>query len=228
MILSHSLTFCFVPLNRLSAAVGVACGVGLLRVATTAAFSTIFILRMGRKKKKKFPMIDYQQQQQRRMSTLANNRGRSPTRRNTKGDINDDGDDFAEIHEITDWDAHHHHEPDIVYKDTSPFRSEFSEGQPKSISEASQKHQEQETQIKQENKDQLVEKNPSTDANYQIKDPSDLMEEIVRAAWKNDNKTVTTLVDMVLDRVEQCESVSNRKSNTRDDHSSSSNPEYLP
>ena len=60
-----------------------------------------------------------------------------------------------------------------------------------------------------------------------LKDPSELMEEVVRSAWQNDNKTRSHLAD--LESVEQRrECVSKRRSSSKGDDSSSSNPEYLP
>ena len=60
-----------------------------------------------------------------------------------------------------------------------------------------------------------------------LKDPSELMEGVVRSAWQEDNKTKSHLAD--LESVEQRrECVSKRRSSSKGDDSSSSNPEYLP
>jgi hypothetical protein len=214
--------------KRLSAAVGVACGVGLLRVATTAAFSTVVILRLGRKKKKRISVIDYhtiQQQQRNRSSRLGKNGG-NPIRRKSDVNVDDDGDIDAEIHVTTHWDEHHEHEPDEV-----PKNSESCAARPRSTTQASEKqHREKETEIKQEKIDQLysLENLNSTLVGDHLIDPSKLMEEIVRSAWKNDNTTVTALVDIVLNRVEQRDRTSKLNANARDDHSSSSDSEYRP
>jgi uncharacterized membrane protein YhiD involved in acid resistance len=74
----------------LSAGVGVACGVGLFRIATTAALATISILRLGRSKpKNRTPVI------------------------NSKFEdyVEEDDDDNAETHDTTDWDENVSEEP---------------------------------------------------------------------------------------------------------------------
>ena len=161
---------------------------------------------MGRKKRKKFPVNDYRSEQLQR---------RQRHRRRNLNDEHDYDDFNAEIHVTTHWDEHHDHEPDQVNKKT------FS----RSKSKATQKEQVQELEIKQEKSFSMVEKLNNTVIDDQFKDPSDLMEEIVRSAWQNDNKTVSALVDLVLNRVEQREGVSKLDRNFREDDSSSS---YLP
>ena len=228
---SNSYIFIFFGKNRLSAAVGVACGVGLLRVATTAAFTTIAILRMGRKKKKKIFVNNYRserQQQQQRNQLKLNERGsHNPITRNSRSD--DYVDDFsAEVHETSDWDEHHDHEPDEVIKETLSISSEVLEATPHANFEALQKEQAREIEINQEQSHAWIENLNSTVINDQFKDPSDLMEEIVRSAWQNDSSNVTALVDLVLNRVEQSNGDYKRKQNSGDDDSSSSNSNYLP
>ena len=211
----------------LSAAVGVACGVGLLRVATTAAFTTIAILRMGRKKKKKIYVNRYrsegrQQKNQRNRLKLNDADIDSPFEGNSSGD--DYIDDFsAEVHETSDWDEHHEHESDEILKKILSIRSEPSG----SNFEASQE-QARETETNQEQSYELIENLNSTVINDQFKDPSDLMEEIVRSAWQNDNSNVTALVDLVLNRVEQGNDDSKSNQRSGEDDSSSSNSNYLP
>jgi hypothetical protein len=207
--------------NRLSAAVGVSCGTGLLRVATTAALTTIFILRMGRKKKE-HPVIDnrtvQQQQQQRHRSSLLSNNGTNPALMNSNSDVDDYGYANAEIHVTTHWDEHVDQEADDVDKKVNLFQSEFPEARHRFIAAASQKQQGQVTEMKEGKKYQsyCMETNNSTVLDDHLIDPSELMEEIVRSAWKKDNETVTTLVDIALNQIEQSDRVSKRNLNPRD------------
>ena len=228
---SNSYIFIFFGKNRLSAAVGVACGVGLLRVATTAAFTTIAILRMGRKKKKKIFVNNYRserQQQQQRNRLKLNERGiHNPLTRNSSGD--DYVDDFsAEVHETSHWDEHHDHETDEDINETASISSEVPKGTPYANFDTLQKEQAREIEIGQEQSYEWIENLNSTVINDQFKDPSDLMDEIVRSAWQNDSSNVTALVDLVLNRVEQSNGDFKRKQNSGDDDSSSSNSNYLP
>ena len=218
----------------LSAAVGVACGVGLLRVATTAALTTIFILRMGRKTKKPFLENNYdvewqQNQQQRNRLNLVNNGDRSPELENSNDDVDDHEDYGAEIHVTTHWDEHHdgEDEADSFDKKTSPRESEISQAQDSRLnSEAALKQQEQATE--QEASFPMITNLNSTIFGDKFKDPADLMEEIVRSAWQNDNKTVNALVNVLLNRCEECDEDSKFDRKSRDDDSSSSNSNYFP
>lgn len=211
----------------LSAAVGVSCGVGLLRVATTTAFATIFILRMGRKGKKKPSTTNDEnyrlqllQQQQNQLSTLINSDvGNQVVMNATKLNDDDDNDDAededdtnAEIHMTSYWDEHPDHESEEDDDKNIPsIHSEFPEAQPEITDIALQQQQQQQQE----------------QANDYLKDPSELMEEVVRSLLKDDNKTVTALVDLVLERVEDRDRVSKHRGKS-EDHSSSSNPDYLP
>jgi putative Mg2+ transporter-C (MgtC) family protein len=82
----------------LSAAVGVACGVGLLRVATTAALTTITILRLGRRKprNRKSPGT---------VTKISSTLSEVISRAEDHVEVDDD--DEAEIHDTSDWDEHH-------------------------------------------------------------------------------------------------------------------------
>lgn len=97
----------------LSAAVGVACGVGLLRVATTAAFTTISILRLGRQKPRyrsdPVPATDAP-------TTLASETTTSKTEDLVEV-VDDDRDDdnLAEIHDTSVWDEHPADTPSVQH-----------------------------------------------------------------------------------------------------------------
>ncbi len=210
--------------NRLSAAVGVACGVGLLRVATTAAFTTIFILRMGRKKKKYLVNnydIERRQQQERNRLKMIGLDERSPVLQNSSkdyagGDDDDDHDDFsAEIHVTTHWDEHHDHDLNEVGSENYRRHSE----------DVPQQHEQTPNE---EASNPLIANLNRTIFGDPSNDPSGLMEEIVRSAWQNDNKTVSALVDIVLNRVEQRDGETKLGRTSKEDDSSSSNSNYLP
>lgn len=216
----------------LSAAVGVACGVGLLRVATTAALTTILILRMGRKTKKPFLEnnydVEWQQHQQRDRSKLIDNVDRSPALENPNDDVDDHEDYGAEIHVTTHWDEHHDNEDEdeaeSFEKKTSSRGSEIPQVQDSRLNSEAALPKQQEEAIEQETSFPLIANLNSTIFGDQFTDPSDLMEEIVRSAWQNDNKTVNALVNLL---VKQCGD-SKFERNSRDDDSSSSKSDYLP
>jgi len=172
---------------------------------------------MGRKEKKKpsttsndenYRLQKQLKQQQNQISTLINSDGgnqviMNAAKLNDDDDNNDDNN--AEIHMTSDWDEHPDHESEEDDNNNIPsIHSEFPEAQPE-ITDIASQQQEQ--------------------ANDYLKDPSELMKETVRSALKDDNKTVTALVDLVLERVENRDRVSKRRGNS-EDHSSSSNPDY--
>jgi len=241
----------------LSAAVGVSCGVGLLRVATIAAAATIFILRMGRKPKpvdsptKKddgdYPQQQQQQQQQnhRRLWSLfrSNDNNRKENNRVIlRNYSSDDYDGAAEIHEIPHWDQHRDQEQHEEDRDKNISIFESGAPNPNRL-EASSYEQDREVganqgapkeeQYRPTHYIDLVDATIKSSANNGDNDdavddsdddlpndPSELMEEIVRSAWKNDKETVTALVDLVLDRYEHRERVlskQDRKDNSRED-----------
>lgn len=88
----------------LSAAVGVACGVGLTRVATTAAIATIFILRLGRQKPKHRTPPSL-------VVTKTRPLAESLSRYEDRVEDDDEDDHFAEIHDTSVWDEHNHEDP---------------------------------------------------------------------------------------------------------------------
>jgi len=194
----------------LSAAVGISCGVGLLGVATTAAFSTIFILRMGRKKKKASPSISYTTIQQ-RYQLLGKNEG-------NRNNMNPKGDHNAEIHSSRHRDESHHHEPDIVHSNLSSQKPEISEAQDKLLSE------ERAMEVK-EDQVHSMKKNSSIDIDELS---SETMEEIVRSALKNDKESVAALVDRVLKKAEESDRFTEYNSNSRKGNPSSSDSDYHP
>jgi len=77
----------------LSAAVGVACGVGLLRIATTSAITTLFILRLGRCKQKDQDRLEFETE----------SHGTRISRQHAEEDSSDA---HADIHMTSDWDEH--------------------------------------------------------------------------------------------------------------------------
>jgi uncharacterized membrane protein YhiD involved in acid resistance len=89
--------------QRISAAVGVACGVGLSMIATVSACTTLAILRLGRKKNKH------------QTSTTTTDLSSSSSRRllelrataEDHVDADDDDNINAEIHLTSVWDEHH-------------------------------------------------------------------------------------------------------------------------
>jgi len=209
----------------LSAAVGVSCGVGLLRVATTAAFLTLFILRMGRKRKKNFPETDQhniqrEQRQQRHRSEWLQNDRKNPTLVDLRGGF----DIVGETQSTKQWDDYNDRQHDEARADVL----EKNETEPPISTGALHKSKEQETEIPKEKRIQLMGNTNSTVINDQLlKERTILMDEIIRSTWEKDNYTVTTLVDIVLNRVEQRERISRGSQKPRDDHSSSSNAEFL-
>mmetsp|Transcript_28395 Transcript_28395/g.60844 ORF Transcript_28395/g.60844 Transcript_28395/m.60844 type:complete len:548 (-) Transcript_28395:136-1779(-) len=234
----------------LSAAVGVSSGVGLLRVATTAAFSTIFILRMGRKKTKNMPALDDNALQQRSVflpRSRTNNKVVAAMNYNTEHTNNNEDEDEdvnAEIHITTHWDEHQEHDSDGVADEHSPaFHSESLEGgQPQMISTDSQQQLSRETERQlgtapnEEEQEEVFStqnygngQGSESSADEELRVSSEMMEEVVRSAWQNNNATVDALVDIVLNRVEEREFVScTRRVRRRDDSTSSSNRDYLP
>jgi putative Mg2+ transporter-C (MgtC) family protein len=214
----------------ISAAVGVSCGVGLLRVATTAVFVTIFILRMGRKRKNDFSFSDYhalqRRQQQRHRSAMLREDGGNPDVVDSDGYVDDHGDVNAEIHVTTHWNEHLDHEPDELQNNSSFPHTSFLDDRSRFTSQNLQEQMEIEGGKR--NQLHLIDKHNTTVIYDNLKDQSELMEEIVRSAWKNNNKTVDSLVDMVLNRVEQRDRVLKHSPNAREDHPSSSKSEFLP
>jgi putative Mg2+ transporter-C (MgtC) family protein len=95
----------------LSAAVGVACGVGLYAVATTTAVTTILILRLGRIKPKSHPSSNAEptstQKQDIKRSGLAaeTKTGRTSVPEEEENNFDDD-EHYAETHDTSDWDEH--------------------------------------------------------------------------------------------------------------------------
>jgi hypothetical protein len=216
---------------RLSAAVGVSCGVGLLRIATTAAFATIFILRMGRKNPN---TVDHQKQRSILRSEY------------NEDDDNDDKDINAEIHMTGVWDEHpHHHESKKYDKKTylqqleEPNQKESKRNNRVTTSAETTNQLDSSTQnnrlfgtssVSNSNSsqsssgDEIVPQSIDT-----LKDPSELMEEVVRSAWQNDNKTKSHLADLEPVEQQRERRVSKRRSSSSNgDDSVSSNPEYLP
>lgn len=187
---------------------------------------------MGRKKKKKVFVNNYRserrQQQHQRNQLKLNDAGiDSPFERKSSGD--NYVDDFsAEVHDTSAWDEHHEHEPAEIVKKILSIRSEGPESTSSSNFEPSQKEMAREIEINQEQSYEWIENLNSTVINDQFKDPSDLMEEIVRSAWQNDNSNVTALVDLVLNRVENSNDDCESKQRSAEDDSSSSNSNYLP
>lgn len=92
----------------ISAAVGVACGTGLHRVATAAAFSTIFILRLGRMGRFK-PKVGNESSLHVNRS-LPNQRHLQVQVDKSKEEEDEAEDQYAEIHDTSIWDEH----PDAV------------------------------------------------------------------------------------------------------------------
>jgi len=227
----------------LSAAVGVSCGVGLLRVATTAAAATIFILRMGRKRhqtpvdengnereRKSEQQLTQQQQRQQQqrqqqqqgepnhgtnqliVTNDSSNSSNIKIKNKTKNGCGQDSADAeenynpAEIHVTNHWDENEI-EPERERQESPPkggdvplFNEEESSD---TVRTAASSHTEPE--IHQDNAATRENSNDNdgffTGDVLSTNDPSyQLMEEIVRSAWSNNNSTVTALVDLVLDR----------------------------
>jgi MFS superfamily sulfate permease-like transporter len=114
----------------LSAAVGVACGVGLSRIATTAAITTLVILRLGRKKQ-----INRQHNQNQDAAMLSSSPGlqvivgaedhldEDEVLNQTEHHEANNADDIdSEIHLTGVWDEHHHSissSPEQQFEDTA-------------------------------------------------------------------------------------------------------------
>ena len=203
-------------IDRLSAAVGVACGVGLLRVATTAAFTTIFILRMGRKKGKNPSNELFTVPKQLYRSMLFRDAGSNSEIRNS----NNDTDGKLESHNTS-------HRND--YDPKPILSSENPEAASPFVSRAVQDRLGQEAGEKVEVEDESH--------NVEIYDGEDIddvdtlesdMEKLVCSAWNVDTKSINALVEILVDRVKQRESIPNSNLKAREDDSSSTNSEPLP
>lgn len=106
----------------LSAGVGVACGVGLFRVATTAALTTITILRLGRRKPKNQSKIgkvreESEKQQPNAKSSFLEQMRATSDGSNEEDFENEPSDYFAEVHDTSVWDEHHEDEHNEPFKD---------------------------------------------------------------------------------------------------------------
>jgi putative Mg2+ transporter-C (MgtC) family protein len=106
--LVHGLTTAATIWN--AAAVGMACGVGLLRIATTSALVTLGILRLGRRK----PKHQAQQQQQEQRETWASSQESHhpliprPQQSDQQVVEDEEDDQDAEVHDTSDWDENPH------------------------------------------------------------------------------------------------------------------------
>ena len=203
-------------INRLSAAVGVACGVGLLRVATTAAFTTIFILRMGRKKGKNPSKELFTVPKQHHRSMLFRNAGGNSEIVNSNNDI----DGKLESHNTS-------HRNDYDPKPILP--SENSEAASPFVSRPLQDRLGQEAggKVEVEDESSIVEIYDGEDINDVDTLESD-MEKLVFSAWNVDTKSINALVEILVDRVKQRESIPKSNLKAREDDSSSTNSESLP
>mmetsp|Transcript_38210 Transcript_38210/g.92927 ORF Transcript_38210/g.92927 Transcript_38210/m.92927 type:complete len:444 (-) Transcript_38210:1000-2331(-) len=105
----------------LSAAVGVACGVGLSRIATTAAITTLSILRLGRKKKRNEDRHHHTSHEHNttsstsstKLQVLTTTRDKVEEMNNMRsydGVINDHDVNEAEIHLTSEWDENNQEE----------------------------------------------------------------------------------------------------------------------
>ena len=216
------LVFLFRPRDhRLSAAVGVACGVGLLRVATTAAFSTIGILRLGRKTKKDFNATKYDDMEfsstkyddmEQKEQLLLDPKDDDPTITNSN------------IASASNGGHDSYFEPDCSIDSVEGGRDSFS-------------HRLQMTEP--EPRPPLIsDEEPEIEPDRSHIDFDDvssmLMEEIVRSAWKHyDNRTVAVLVDRVLSQAGESDYVFQRARNSGEQQrhhrpGNSSDPGLLP
>jgi putative Mg2+ transporter-C (MgtC) family protein len=114
----------------LSAAVGVACGVGLFGIATTASLTTIVILRWGRIKPPNHKTTTKATSAVPRSNTLLSKVlekvGEMSAAEDTASEMTmveeeeeDDHDDYAEIHDTSDWDE----QPNIQKNSTESQQS---------------------------------------------------------------------------------------------------------
>jgi putative Mg2+ transporter-C (MgtC) family protein len=193
----------------LSAAVGVACGVGLLRVATTAALTTICILCMGRKTKEEFPSLEYDDVERKEQYPLVGNTDEgNPKITNSQNSYDVNGDD-------SDSEIHRSGHPDDGGRDLSSHQSEIAEARTAYVPE----------EAAEIGKDR---------SNSTISDDFDdvsskLVEEILRSACRYDNSTVAVLVDRVLSQAEETGRFSERAVGSRERRRpSSSDSELLP
>jgi hypothetical protein len=237
--------------NRLSAAVGVSCGVGLLRVATAATFATITILRMGRVGKAKQKTQEKEIEQN--PSSVSTYRGRENRvmTNSTYGENDHDNDQYdgSDTHMTSDWDEHHYdqdesdddesNQPDF-YPDSRETHVRF-----RTETTSFQQPEERKTGTNENSKSkkksrQIDPTGNGSDASIDeldncyidpSKDPSNLMAEIVQSAWDKKNETVATLVDLLIDQVELRErALQPRTKRERRDNppSTPSDSDYLP